>query len=188
MTAQDRAFIKDKVCRNGRTVVWNYMPGYTDGNVLNMKFVEDLVDMKITSIPSRAKPSVTIDDPSFTFTFNGPVNPMAMIRDSKVEPLGHITGTDTVVVARKKMPGYTTLYSVLPLHGSDVYRNILKAAGCHVYNEKTDFTYANTGLLLIHTIDGGDRTIHLKNGKKLNIKLPPKSSTLYNTETGEQVL
>ncbi|HVG13462.1 MAG TPA: hypothetical protein VM935_00840, partial [Chitinophagaceae bacterium] len=188
MTAKDRAFIKDKVCRDGRTVVWNYMPGYTDGDVLNLKFVRELVDINIAAIPSREKPSVTIKDPSYTFTFSGPVNPMAMITDTKVEAIGHTTGTDTIVVARKRMPRYTSVYSVLPLHGSDVYRNILKAAGCHVYNDKTDFTYANTGLLLIHTIDGGSRTINLKNGKKLTINLPPKSSTLYNSETGERLL
>jgi hypothetical protein len=113
---------------------------------------------------------------------------MVMIRDPKVERLGHISGTDTLVVARKRLPRYTSVYSVLPLHGSEVYRNVLQAAGCHVYNEQTDFTYANTGLLLVHTVDGGKRTIHLKNGKKLNITLPPRSSTLYNMETGEQVL
>jgi hypothetical protein len=164
------------------------MPGYTDGDVLNMNFVEELVNMDIKIIPSPAKPSVTVKAPSYTFKFGGPVHPMAMITDKRIEPLGYITGTDTVVVARKKLPGYTAVYSVLPLHGSDVYRNILKTAGCHVYNEETDFTYANSGLLLIHTVGGGSRTINLKNGKRITINLPPKSSTLYNSETGEQVL
>jgi hypothetical protein len=162
--------------------------GYTDWDVLNMKFVQELVNMNITGIPSSAKPSVTIKEPSYRFTFNGPVNPMAMITDKKIEPLGYLTGTDTVVVARKTLPGYKAVYSVLPLHCSEVYRNILKAAGCHVYNETTDFTYANSGLLLIHTVEGGKRNIYLRNGKQISLNLPPKSSTLYNSETGERIL
>ena len=188
MTARERQFIKSKVCRDGRTVIWNYMPGYTDGDVLNLNFVQELVNMDIISISSPAKPSVTLKEPSYTFNFRGPVNPMAMITDKNIEPLGYITGTDTVVVARKILPEYKAVYSVLPLHGSDVFRNILKTAGCHIYNEETDFTYANSGLLLIHTVTGGSRNIHLKNGKRISINLPPKSSTLYNSQTGERVL
>jgi hypothetical protein len=37
-------------------------------------------------------------------------------------------------------------------------------------------------------VDGGHRTVRLRNGKTLQLDLPPKSTTLYDNRTGEKLL
>ena len=38
---------------------------------------------------------------------------------------------------------------------------------------------------MIHTKTGGERKIQLKNGKSLNLNIPPYSTWLMDAETGE---
>ena len=42
--------------------------------------------------------------------------------------------------------------------------------------------------MLIHSLDGGQRTIRLRNGKELNLTLPGKSNTVLDANTGEVLL
>ena len=58
------------------------------------------------------------------------------------------------------------------INGTDGFQAILRQAGCHIYNDKNDFTYANNGLLLLHTKDGGPRTIHFRSGKTIPLTMP----------------
>ena len=97
-------------------------------------------------------------------------------------------GRPDVVVARKNFPTHTAVYATLPVNGTDVFRKLLRDAGCHVYNDRNDFTYVNSGIMLIHSLDGGQRTIRLRNGKELNLTLPEKSNTVLDANTGEVLL
>ncbi|MBO0933866.1 hypothetical protein [Fibrella aquatilis] len=48
-----------------------------------------------------------------------------------------------------------------------------------------DFTYANNGLLLLHTKDGGPRTLHLRSGKNLSLTIPAASTYLPDSQVGD---
>jgi predicted secreted protein len=113
---------------------------------------------------------------------------LVSITDKNAQSLGKLTGTENIVLARKNNPNFTSWYSTLPLHGPELMQKVLQEAGAHVYSsETTDVLFSGSGLLWIHTAEGGRRTIRLKNGEKMEITLPPKSTTLYNNQTGEQI-
>lgn len=114
--------------------------------------------------------------------------PTLFVNDPNTEPLARLTDGGGVVIARRKFTTYTSVFCALPLNGTDGFRAILRQAGCHVYNDKNDFTYANNGLLLLHTKDGGPRTIHLHSGKTIPLTLPPASTYLIDSQTGEVLM
>jgi len=183
-----KAFIQKNVATGNRTLIWNYMPGITDGKTLNTSFVAQLTGMKVQLYKSTEKPKVMLTQPVDSFEMEGAVDPMLVITDPQAQEFGLLKNSQKDIAAKKMFKNYTSIYSTLPLHGIAVYRKLLQDAGCHVYNNSGEFLYANSGLILLHTKDGGERTIHLKNGKDIQIELPPKSTWLLDASTGEIII
>lgn len=186
--AADRKFIREKVAQNGRTLIWNYLPGYTDGQKNNLAFVSELTGMQLREIDSPAKPKVHFSKPDTTWAFESAVQPLAAIEAAGAETLGALDSTGHIVIARKKFDTHTSLLAALPVHGPDAWREILRTAGCHVYNEKNDFTWANSNLVLLHTATGGERIVRLRNGKSVRLDLPGAVTWVLDAETGEVLL
>jgi len=61
-------------------------------------------------------------------------------------------------------------------------------AGCHVLNDQDDATTLGDGLLMVHTVTGGARTLRLPNGKTLSVNLPARSTTVFDAVTGATLL
>jgi hypothetical protein len=188
LTDAQRKFIQDKVARNGRTIIWNYLTGYTNGDRLDLNFVKSMTGMNLERVKADKAPTVKFLNPDYTYKFSGVVDPLVTINDPSTQSLAQLEGTGQVVIARKKNNSFTSVFCGLPLNGTDGFREIFRQAGCHIYNEKNDFTYANSGLLMLHTKDGSSRTIRLKNGKSVTIPLAQGSTILVNSETGETIL
>jgi hypothetical protein len=116
------------------------------------------------------------------------VEPLLVVNDKTTQTLAELNDTGQAVIARKQGEEYTSVFCALPLNGTDGFREVFRQAGCHIYNEQNDFTYANSGLLLLHTKEGGLRTIRLKNGKSVSFSLKQGTNLLLNVTTGEVVL
>lgn len=185
LTDAQKKFIRERVAHNGRTLVWNYLTGYTNGERLNLDFVRDLTGIVLQRIETpKTAQQVQFQQPAYTYRFDAPVAPSVIITDPAAEPLARLSEGDGVVIARKKMPAHTSVFCALPLNGTDGFRAILRQAGCHVYNDQNDFTYAGNGLLLLHSKDGGSRSIHLRSGKTIPLTLPTASTYLLDSQTG----
>lgn len=178
-------FIMKKVAAGNRTLIWNYMPGITDGKTQSEQFVAQLTGMEIQPLKFEGIPTVIVNQPADTFTFEGAVDPLLAITDKNAQIIGTLYQNGATMVAMKKFKTHTSIYSSLPLHGTTVYRKLLQDAGCHLYNSSGEFMYGNSGLMLLHTKNGGSRTIHLKNGKDIQIEMPAKSTFLLDVSTGE---
>ena len=183
-----KILIKEKVAQNNRTLIWNYLPGYTDGKKLDIEFVKSITGININFIPYKKIPEMEIKQPAYKHKWEGEVFPMAIITDKETEALGYLSGTENVLLAKKIFSQYTSIHSTLPLHGREVFMKLLDQAGCHIYNSTDDFTYANKQLILIHSAKGGERDIKLKNGKNISIKIPAKSTTIIDANSGDVLL
>lgn len=188
MSAADRQFIREKVAQNGRTLIWNYLPGYTDGRENNFGFVSELTGMQLRAIESPDKPKVHFSKPDISWTFESAVQPLVAIAEPGVEILGRLDSLGHSVIARKRFPTYTSVLAALPIHGSETWREVLRAAGCHVYNEQNDFTFANGNLVLLHTASGGARSLRLRNGRMVQVDLPGAATWVLDAATGEVVV
>jgi hypothetical protein len=188
LSEKQRDFIKTKVARDGRTLIWNYLPGYTDGKSVSFKFVNDVTQFETIPFISKEIPVVQIENTTNEYKFEGAINPMVVISDPKAEILARLKNSGQPIVARKTFNNFRSVFSSLPLHNTDFFRKLFKEAGCHIYNQDNDFTYANSGLLMIHTKEGGTKTIYLKNQKIISFEMPVNSTWLINTKTGDILL
>jgi hypothetical protein len=188
LTAEQRKFIRARVATGGRTLVWNYLTGYTDGQKLSLDFVKELTGVGLVRVPPGETPVVQFAQPSYTYKLDAPVEPMVVVQDAQAQPLATRQGSGEVVVAQKSFPNFRSVVCALPLNGSDGFRQILRQAGCHVYNEQNDFTYAHSGLLLLHTASGGERVLRLRSGREVKLTLERGATLLLDAQTGEVVL
>ncbi|MBL8238198.1 MAG: hypothetical protein JNM66_12300 [Bryobacterales bacterium] len=68
------------------------------------------------------------------------------------------------------------------------WRRIFAEAGAHLYVDAGEIIHAGGGLLLVHTLNGGQRQLTLRSGKTIPLNLPPKASWLFDAATGERLL
>jgi len=188
LSEKQKDFIKTKVARNGRTLIWNYLPGYTDGKNVSFKFVNDVTQFETIPFNSKEIPVVQIENTTDEYKFEGAINPMVVISDPKAEILARLKNSGQPVVARKTFNNFRSVFSSLPLHNTDFFRKLFKEAGCHIYNQENDFTYANSGLIMIHSKEGGQRSIFLRNGKEISLNILPFSTWLIEAESGNVLL
>lgn len=186
LTATQRHFIRDSVARDGRTLIWNYGSGYTDGRRAGQDLVEQLTGIVLQKQETASKPvwimqADTIENPES-------LDPLLVVADQAAEPLATLRENGSVVLARKKYPTHTVVLASVPLHRSAVFRALLQAAGCRVWSEAPGCLYASDKHLLLHTGTAGKRTLYLKNGKNLNLELPKNVTRLLDVHTGLELM
>jgi hypothetical protein len=93
-----------------------------------------------------------------------------------------------LAIASKNNGSWTSVFCSLPLQNENIMREIFKNAGCHIYEENGDAIHIGGGILVVHTLAGGQRNIKLLNGKEINTELKPKSTAIFDNETGEELL
>ncbi|MFN7650023.1 MAG: hypothetical protein ACK5UT_21205 [Acidobacteriota bacterium] len=74
------------------------------------------------------------------------------------------------------------------IEGAAAWREALRAAGAHIYVDGDRPVHVGGGLLLIHDKDGGAARVHLRNGSKIELTIPPRSSLIFDTKTGARLL
>jgi hypothetical protein len=195
ISPEDRAVIRDKVAKNGRHLLWTYMPGYFDGESTNEANVSAVTGIQHTRIkfPGTPKddPTMMVDGkgfPATKFSITDPVQPMLAVTDPKAESVAHLVGSQHIMVAKKTLPESTAWVGTLGLHDANLLRSIFRQAGAHIYLDDNDSVLAGMNLLMINTIAGGKRVLHLRNGRNVEVTIPPRSTSLFSAETGESLL
>jgi hypothetical protein len=191
LTDQQRRYIGQHVERGGRHVVWNYMPGYTDGQTLSQAFVEEVTGMKLEKFtPPAGSPAVVVKPGSLPAAKFGVAFsvPMMAVKDAQAEPLGFVSDAQHCGLARKRLGDSTSWYASLPITDAALLRAIFRAAGAHIYDDQPDVLYSGGGILTVHTKDGGPRSLRLLGGKEVRLHLKPRSTVLLDSETGEVLI
>ena len=176
VSPERRSFIQEKVCQHNRTIVWNYLTGYTDGAGLNLKNVEDLTGILLERAPDLETRKVE--------PLKAPLKPFVVVRDLAATPILHTPSIDLITAAKKTTPQYTSVIYTVPISNQAEFREIFRAAGCHIYNETGDFVYENSGLLLFHTATAGKHTVALRNGTLIEIITTGPATKLMDAESG----
>ena len=187
---QQVAFIKNRVAREGRTLVWFYAPGYTDGVRLDAGRISQLTGIRVEQADTSLSPEILLSLPGDTVmsyrTGNAMFGPLFTVTDSSVEVFGRFKNTERPAVVRKVLDSHTAWYVALPNTGPEPLKYILRNSSAHVYTTQGDIVYAGGGILVLHTKEGGKHDLRLRNGTILSFTLPEGSSTLVlDSETGE---
>lgn len=188
LSNEQRDFIQKKVAKDGRTIVWNYLTGYTNGEKLDLNFVKSLTGISIERLALEKAPEVHFLKTNDEYKFSGAIVPLFVVNDKQAEVLAELKETHQPLIARKQMKNFVSVFCAVPLNGTNTFREIFRKAGCHIYNEQNDFMYANSGLVMLHTKAGGKRSINLRSGKQLNLDLKVGSTILFDSVTGMELL
>jgi hypothetical protein len=113
--------------------------------------------------------------------------PTFEVTDEDAHALGRYVDTEMVAVAYKKMENWTSWYSAVPLADAATLRAIFRLSGAHIYSDGEDSLLVGSGLVCIHTAQGGPREITLKNGRKVSLYIPPAETYFLDGESGELV-
>lgn len=81
-----------------------------------------------------------------------------------------------------------TWFATTPVNTAAGWREIFRTAGAHIYVDSGDIIHAGAGLVLLHSKDGGARTLRLRGGHALELNLPGPSSLVFDAESGERLL
>jgi len=64
----------------------------------------------------------------------------------------------------------------------------LAAAGAQIWCDSDDAVYGGYGLLWLHSVTGGERSLRLAGGETRTVSIPAKSTTVFDAATGECLL
>jgi hypothetical protein len=190
LTDTQKNFIRRKVAANGRHLVWIMAPGYMDGSRSNSDWIGDVTGMTIVRHALDGPPQATLQTGGrdCRLQLQKPFSPFFVVKDKATTSLGVLEGSNQVVFARRDLGSHTSWFCSLPPTDDELLGHIFREAGAHIYLPPGDVIHAGGGIVCIHTAQGGERELVMRNGRRLRLQLQPRSTSLYDAETGEALL
>lgn len=180
-TAQ-RRYVREIVQSPGRTVVWNYLAGYSDGSAYGQSLAESLTGFALIRQDNTPSP-LKWRSGAFEVETVEKVMPFFSIADPDAEALARWSGPDSLVVmAWKQTQAGAVVCSTVPIHGKAVWRSIFERAGCHIYSRADDYVFGEGPYLLFHSIGKKQGSFDLPGGKKLAYNSARPLTWLYNRD------
>lgn len=184
---RQRETITRKLAKDGRHLVLTGYAGWGDGQTIGAELAAQLSGIKTSGLD--------LDVPTSQLELDGATEEQILEPPKHVPAYSadeaHVFGrwSDGSPSAAMRESDVTTwwTFAVSPVAPS-VLRALGRRAGCHVINDENDATMMGDGLIMIHTVNGGDRTIRLPSGNALSITLPPRSTVVLDAQTGEVLL
>ena len=185
LTEADREMVVRRC--EGKTVLFTGAAGYTDGKSASLANIEALTGMKVgvLDVGERVAHSVW-EKCEGTVVENKTmeISPQLYIESGYDTELLRYAESGKVACARRGKLFFTAFQRT----STDFMREILRAAGAHLWRLSGDSVQAGCGLVALNCYEGGDRELTLKNGKKIKITLPRCTSAIFDSESGERVL
>jgi hypothetical protein len=177
ITEEKRAFLRSKVQRDGRTLLWVYAPNYIQKGGFSVDAISDITGIRV-ACRSEAGSAVTVRpegpfarlgvavrygftpgqnsgaarDQTFDMRSKGllETTPLFDVRDEGAQTYGVYDSSSATALALKKFASHTSIYSAVGNLPSALYREIARSAGVHIYYEGSDPTFINSRLFGIH--------------------------------------
>jgi hypothetical protein len=193
LTPAQRKFIMNKVAKEQRTLIWCFAPGLLDGESIDEARITAITGIHVVRTGLARAPEIALKPPfdtAATYTpGTSPIAPTFVVDDKEVDVAGVYVETGQAAIARKVFGDHTAWYLALPGTGVEPMRTILQRSGAHVYSHQGDIVYDGGGVLVVHTRNGGEHRILLKNGQECTFRLGEGSTTLVlDSATGERLI
>ena len=174
---EKRAFLRSKVQRDGRTLLWVYAPNYIQKDGFSVDAISDITGIMVVRRAEEGS-AVTVRpeglfarigvatrfsftpgqksgaqrDQTFDMRSKGLLETMPLfeVRDEAAQTCGTYNSNGAAALASKKSETHTSIYSAVGGLPAALYREIARAAGVHIYYAGSDPTYINNRLFGIH--------------------------------------
>lgn len=192
LSDEQRQLIKDTLAKDERTILWSYATGLFRGSERSADLMAELVGMNTVDSGKQVLPEIelvpvdgelgkalALTGISAIDLYSGLGIPssridLVYVDDPEAIVLGVLPSTKLATFAAKEQENWTSIYSIAPVLPPEIYREIARNAGVHIYAEEGDTLYANRSYLTLHGDGEGLRTIRL-----------PQKHTVMDVFTGE---
>ena len=186
LTTEERAAIREKLQKPGKTLAWLYAPGVFDENGPSSEEAGEVVGMALRPQPwnSRGGSQATEIKHPITDKIRGVkrlgtdeiLNPLYAISDPQAIVLAEYAATGAASLAvREHKAGWKSVFFGDPALTTELLRGLYAYANIPVYDSQDDTVFAgNDGSLTIHGSFTGQRTISL-----------PRKASVYDVFDGK---
>lgn len=191
---EERAAIEKELKRDGKTIVWIYLPGFSDGSKMSVSNIQKVTGFDGLRLITEMNSGDSVLKSGSVYTkgvegktigvreYNS-VMPIVSIGDPNAEVLGTYSDGNGTSLAVKKMGDWTSIYSAVTELPAQLLTNILRQAGVHIYSDnRDDIIFANGQYLALHCRYGGEKTITLPEKQSVYDVINEKTISL-NTDT-----
>ncbi len=98
------------------------------------------------------------------------------VEDPQAVALGRLEGRKEIVLAKKRMKSWTSVYTLNPVLPAAFLRALARQAGVHIYNDRDDTLYASRSYFTLNADGAGERTLRF-----------PKAVDLFDPFTGDTI-
>lgn len=189
LSEAQRRLIRRRVLGHRRTVLWCYAPGLFNEGRASDSAMQELSGLRLvlSAKPDRVQARIDLHERGASMGTNkGPSSrvighehvwvQLISVEDDSAVALGTLAGRSEVVLARKSLPGWTSVFTLNPVLPAAFLRALAREAGVHVYHDLDDTLYASRSYLTLSAHLAGTRRIHL-----------PKRSDVYDPLTGQRL-
>lgn len=194
LSEAERRQVDARVKRSGQTAVWFWAAGVVGEKGINAEYGQRCCGQKLRLEPGATSLRTRIVSSGDALTWGRtlgqtfgselPVSPTCTVTDKAATRLGANTANKTTFSALRYETWTSVVYGTLPVP-AELLRNLLKAAGCHLYCESLQ-----EGDHL--TVDGRSLTFASRQGGRYSFSLPGRfdvwdvrSRTRVSTDTTE---
>lgn len=178
LSAEERAAI-DKYCKNnGQINIFLYLSGWGDEDGYDLTNMTDLTGFEyVLNMGTKSAGQVTVTNGASEITagltgtnFGAQVSTVKYMLDeisvkdstSDMTVLGILSDSGKIGLASKEMEDWTSIYCAAPQISAEIYRNLLKKAGAHIYSEnRSDVVTSNGAYVGVHSAASGEKEIFL---------------------------
>jgi hypothetical protein len=195
--------LQEKVFRDGNVVVWGPGSGISDGTTVSAANAEKLTGFKMEMLPVNYPHRVLLSDFTHPVTqglsadtvLGGPLSYGPLLFPTDGQPLGsawtklgrYNTGLAVKAFGKGARGAYTGKeplgagdYAAVFSHAipfpADLWRNLARFGGAHVYDTGGNILLADTTIVALHSLQSGPKTIAL-----------PGTFNVYDVVTGKLV-
>jgi hypothetical protein len=188
MTSAQRQWVRERLRRDGRHLLWCYAPGCFEGNTYSLAATAGLTGIPLAegTDPAPVPLQIRLTDPRTGMlgevVGSGAGSGRLLSVDttgqgSDLEVWGRLPGTDQPVFARRQMEDWVSWYTVTGVLPAQLYRFLAQQAGVHVFDTHDDTLYANRSFLTVHANGDGPRRLRF-----------PGPAQVDDALTGESIL
>ncbi|NLX97850.1 MAG: hypothetical protein GXY83_16930, partial [Rhodopirellula sp.] len=162
-----------------RTLLWFYAPGYASQKDLSLARMESLTGFAFERAEEGMLQGVLAASAETVGVARRQKTLFTVRPGEAVCQMASGTGNmkDKTMMAMKKHPGWTSVFSAIPGVTADLLREIYRKAAVHVYTDCGDVLSANESWLMLHTKTAGRKRMIL-----------PKTRRKITEITTEQVI
>ncbi len=169
MTDAERDYINSELKSDGRTIVWNYAPGYIGNDDLDIARVSELTGMEMTEVDEMRpwKLDLSEDHPLTegltALDISQPrieIGPVFYAGGDGIEIAGTWSDSDWPGLAIRRFDDWTSIYSATPLLSPKLIKRIAADAGVPVRVESTNPSYVSRNFIGVHSASESTETLH----------------------------